>query len=1629
MKQRILQVITSMLLIVTLTMANFLLLCVDVVSYAADAMNVNKNTNHKNIEFMAYFKDERENKITELDTYINNGNLKLYFQISVKQEGYFNGNIVLNNANFRIKPEVLSESISRIENNVIVLNQINAGETKEIEVGIDLLKEEQFDLNFINMESDVSIEGIYRDSLQKDIAINSNRNISLRLVSPYDNVDDGIILSQEIITNKILNFNGEDKRVIQLQVRAGLKDNLFPIEKTIVNIQAPKILDKYPESVLVNSNDVLMTNGKMLSKNDWNYNNESGVISINIENVNENNKVSWRKNGEDKFIITYVLDKDVEINDEKSSISSNIELYDLGNTVMKASNEIILDKNEKDSIVTIDTYQNEASIYKGNLYSGISRDITYKNIVNVNLNNVADEINLREEIQTIGENTLNANYKTTRIKKSDIDNLLGEKGILNILDAVTGNIITTINKDTASDESGFVVVTYPENIKTVVFRFVESERIGKLEIQNTKTIIDNDRNIVKDSNSINLKSAVSYVKDNNEVSLGTIESNIELKETETSVDLQINRTELSAMTSNDNVEFRVVLNSREENNQLFKNPVIRLELPEKIQDIKVNYIKLLYEDELVIKSAVLNGRTIEMVLDGEQTKYKEEAIEGAVIIINANLMTSKKIPTSVEQIKLTYVNNNVTGNSNEGTVSKDINIVSYAGVVTTNQISEYGIDIVNNEGTLAGELALATDTKSVTIRKEIINNKENKISDVKILGAFPTKEAMDVNNMDIEVGNLQISDIDASRVKVYYSNNEMATEDLSNKDNNWTDSIEDNKLVKKYLVVIDELDLLETINISYDITIPSNLEYNETAEEGYTVYYKNVTIDEQVNTKAIRLGTPKGTVLETTLKTLVARKETNEVRENEVLRYAVVVANVGSEDISNVKVKANVPEGTTYVNTDFLNNEVALDDLEFEDINKKQVEFNIDNLPKGQKVTRYYEVKVNKGMSGKDIANTVTTQYGEVTKNSNETKTTVKDGLLELQLISIDAISNIVKSGFEYRYVLNVKNNSDRVLKNVKATIDTNDFIDIFEIYYDYNDRIITEKNSNNITIAEIQPGETIELVIYTTVEIFDDVSSKEVYITANCEVNNEKYNSNEVNVIAQSDLQVSMNMDSENSGKYVKAGDRIKYNITIRNNGERVANAITLRNWISNEVSLVKVMKNGTQLSEEDYSLKVDDTKNQKLLVLKHNPLNVGETIEYEIEVVVNLLLGNTKSIEIIDEASLQIFSTVISKAKITHILQPEEGLNNGGDGTTGDEDNENNENNGNNGNNGDTSKPEEYKIISGVAWIDENDDGKRDSNEKTIEGMTVKLLDTSKNEFVKDKNGNILSTTTSSTGFYSFDKVVKGQYLVIFEYDNTKYGLTIFEKEGISDDLNSNVITKTIKIDGKESKVAATQIININDNNISNINIGLVTAKNYDLQLDKYISKVTVQNNKTVTNTYKDATLVKQEIDAKQVNSTIIVVEYTIKVTNKGDVAAYVKKIADYLSSDYKFNSELNKDWYQSGKDVYCTSLANEKIAPGESREVTLTVIKEMKENNTGLINNTAEIASSYNELGLTDVNSTEGNKVKGENDMGAADLIISIRTGQVVMTVSLIVATIVMVGIAGFIIKKLIIDKRLM
>ena len=1622
MNQKFLKIITVLMLIVTLTMANFVLLCADVVSYANDVINADKSTNNKNVEFIAYLKNEKGEKVNNFDAKMNAEDLKLYFQISVKQEGLFNGDIVLSDANFKFKTNFTDNSISKIEENKVYLNQINAGETKEIEVGIQLFTDSQFDLGLINKQSKIAIEGTYRDSKQKDIAISATRTIEINMVSPYASAEECIKLSQEIITNKVVKYNGEEKRIIQVEVTSGINNNLVPIKSSLIKVQAPKISDKYPE-VLISANKNLSTNGKMLTQDNWNYNKETGLTTIQIENAAENNKVTWTKSGDDKFIVTYIFDKDVEINDEKVSVSSEINLYENTNTVVNASAEMQIGKDEKDSIITTEMNQSEANIYKGKLYAGLSRDITYTTVINSNLAGVVGEINVAEENQKIADKNIVSTYKNTVINKENVLSVLGNDGELTILNSANDTEIAKINAGSQTDENGNVVVNYAEGISEIKIKTTAPQNTGDINLTTTKSIEKIENTIVKVATEITSKIIGNVIEDTKTVNVSETDSKIGLLETETKAQLQLNKTDFSTMSTN-NVEMRVILNSRDENNDLYKNPTLRIQLPSTVQSVDVKSAQLIDEEELKISSVkLLDGNVLEIKLSGEQTNYKDKAIEGAIVILNMDITLDKKLPSSQEKVILTCVNGEKTIQD-----QKLINFVSYAGLVTISRVSDYGIEVINNQGNKETVLPINQNTrgtKTSTVENEIINNEENEITNVSILGTFPTKEAVEGNNFDILASELSVEGIDANRVKVYYSENANATKDLTNKDNEWTENITDSKNVKKYLITVDKLAVREGMKVSYNIQIPQDLEYNLTAKQGYEVYYTNVTSEKQTTADFITMSTEKGATLDVSVKALVAGKEVEAVKEGEIIRYAVTISNTGSEDMTNAKITAKVPENTVLIDSNKLSSmeqtegdyDEADDKIE---LDKTDVEFSIDKLAKGENITKYYEVKVKNGTAGKTIQNNVQLQYGDVTKTSNEVKSTIEEGSISVLLRNTEE-STTLKDGYNYRYLLTVKNETDKKINDVNVTINNPDGIYISKLFYvSDSDEVVSVEDTNILTIKQLNSKETLTIAVYVVSDMKTNNDSENVALTAKVTADNKEYNSNQLDLKIENDTKgLEMTVTSDNSGSYVKAGDKITYNINVKNNASNKLENIKVEDLLSNEVSLNSVTKNGKELSEDEYDVSIDDDKEQKLITLSEDSIDAGESINYTIQVEPNVSYNNGEVAQIINETNLKHSYKVAQTARIEHILKTEESQD--------DDNNNNNNGNGENGNNGNNSSTSSY-MLSGTAWIDENENGQRDSSEKLLEGIKVKLLDAKTNEYVKDSNGNVIETTTNSEGFYAFTKVVSGQYLVIFEYDTTAYGVTAFEKEGVSSESNSKVIEKTMTIDGKETKVGTTEKIDLKQN-VSGINIGLVPAKKYDMQLDKYVTKITVQNSKTVSKDYDNEKLAKQEINGKEVNSTTVIVEYTIRVTNKGEVAGYVKKIADYLSSDYKFSSELNKDWYQDGSDVYCTSLADTKINPGESKDVKLTVIKQMKESNVGLVNNTAEIVSSYNELGLTDINSTEGNKVKGENDMSSADVIIAIKTGQVVATVVLVITTIIILTAAVFIIRKFTANKGIL
>ena len=127
-------IVIAILAIIMLTASDFFMLGSTIMSYAT---NLDSATNNANIEFSAYFKDPDGTIVEELNESIKSEQLKLFAEIKVKNEGYLNGSIEIANSNFKLKENNTSKSILSIQENKINLNQINAGETVELELDIE----------------------------------------------------------------------------------------------------------------------------------------------------------------------------------------------------------------------------------------------------------------------------------------------------------------------------------------------------------------------------------------------------------------------------------------------------------------------------------------------------------------------------------------------------------------------------------------------------------------------------------------------------------------------------------------------------------------------------------------------------------------------------------------------------------------------------------------------------------------------------------------------------------------------------------------------------------------------------------------------------------------------------------------------------------------------------------------------------------------------------------------------------------------------------------------------------------------------------------------------------------------------------------------------------------------------------------------------------------------------------------------------------------------------------------------------------------------------------------------------------------------------------------------------------
>ena len=1598
--------------------------CITTGVYAANIIEQNNETSEENITFDVKLGNEETHEGYEYTADIDSTDTNLYLNIGVKNTGYLK-NILINleNNNYKFDYEKVNDNrIKNITENSIELNQINTSETIELAIPIIPNKDDKVLADELGKDSTVKFKATYINEDNKEREIEKDMTVHINWMASEENLVGE--LSQEVI--RYLNYDG--KTMLSLLLSDGLKDSKLPVSSKQIQISVPTINDLKPAEVIVTAIDTLATNGESdgvnFTSDNYAYDSEAGTLTINVANTaDENGMVSWIKSQPDKFVVTYIY----ETNTNEGAITVHTETTT--NTTLLNGTTVSTNMEKQDydidskigDIATVEVVPQTSNINKGYMYSNkdkqegqIETEFSEKYRLNVGLAEALNEITIKENGDFLGDtNASNFIYdKKVSVSADELTKVLGEDGKIDVVKS-DGTVVGTLNKDTTEIEI---------NDSNISFVTSKPQTEGEINLNVTKAIRGNLE--YSKEQIASFKTLSTKVQINAE-SVGEIT----LDEPTSKVNVQLSNTNLSTVVKNENVVMNIELERNDVTDNLFANPELDIVFPQEITGIEIKEATLLYDEQLVSTDSVIDGNTIKLKFTGTQTEYSSQSMaKGTVIRLVLDLTLNNLSPSKQTNIVLSYTNDNDTiianasnsgvstlsENENTNTVEVPVNVVAPTGFVTTQSMTGYNGNetVTAQENETIGKLPVLDKEKTATISGVIVNNLGKDAEGLKVLGRIPFKGNKQIDgSSDLGTtfdttlaGALSVEGIDAT---VYYSENGEATANLDDENNAWATEYMAN--TKSYMIVANNVVAnTTTFNFSYNIIIPANVDYANMAKASYGVYYNNNA--QEGNNQNVVLASSVGIKTDDVpeINTIIQLIESNSGKEisnggminaGKFLKAKITVRNSGNEEARNVKVKLNIPLEYSQIKQ-----KVEGDRTYTYYENDGVEDFSLGNIASGSEASAELNLFLGVGtMPNEDI----TLRAETTADNSNSTSVGVLelkalDGTLNIELTSNEEDSKL-SANEEFTNSLVLHNYSDNEQKNIKVTINVPTELE----YVSGDDGLDYNANNSTITysIDSIENGEVQRLeftlkakevneyektinmqatATFDTIITSEDGSSSIQSNTESSNTINFNIGSIRADVTFTSNIEGSM-LDTDTLEYYIETTNNSSNSVLV-NISDILPDALYCRAYT------VQNGQNTNTVEQNTNSVGIEET------------INPGDTLRLTIVARAHTLTTGS-SVEIENLPAITVDGQNVQVSSIKHTI------NGTGIYNPDDEDDGHNTVDGT------------YRI-SGVAWIDANKNGRKESTETRLAGVAVTLYDQN-GYIVKDANGIEIKATTDDEGKYALANVPVGEYTAVAEYNTTDYILTTYQLEGIPSSENSDFVEATL--DGKP--VAATNIIRITNANMYNTDIGLQEREQFDLKLDKIVSKVTVTNTKLEPKTTEyNSNFAMVSLLNTYVEYATVLIEYNITVTNEGKVAGYAKELIDYMPEGMAFNSELNPNWYVgSDGNLYTTSLANTIIEPGESKTVTLVLSRRMTGENTGTVVNTAEISQLYNEYGLQDGDSTPGNRKDGEDDISSATTLLAMNTGREVASfMGITLGVIVMIGLAVFLIKKYVIKR---
>ena len=1367
----------------------------------------------------------------------------------------------------------------------------------------------------------------------------------------------------ELNMEKYVNYKMGDKQgtLVQTYLKTGIEyqegQEYVPIDTSNVIINTPKINDKYPESVEVVTKSTKATNGDGSGKDvNYAYNKENGQLQIITENKADEKGNIYTENvagARDEYQLDFYYDANC-YNDKNEKRSLEFK----GNVELKLKDDRDIRKNQE-----ISQNFEVAENVSGLVFADVTTSDIYNGYINANIQNnsayrtqYTENVKIQTSYKEIADE-ITVNSKNLLVNNKDKENETQEIIYKN----------TKVNKNEILDKLGqdgyFQIIDKDGNVLATINKDTEADENGNVQIG-----YDGEKTELNFKFSKPLKLCDINILNTKEIKDTMKDANVTKVETRNTVSCVNNVTEKTKVIDEETKEEKEVENTKQVEIYNYVGTSVA-EIKEAKTYVKVtanntNWTNNVQNDVTFTATLVTSGP--------EYNLFKNPVID-------------IKLPNEVEKV--------VLGESSilydSGLQLGSVQVVDDNGSkVIRVKVNGTQTSYVQNEVVNGANIVIPA---SIILKKDIVSSQEN------IAVSFANYR----NAKSPETGNLDIP----VNVTSIINNNASANEQNSN------NGASANGVATNFAAVSAQA-TLATANNTVVEAKPIDL-------DKISVEYKAFLGDKEL-------------------------ADGDSVHENEYIKYVAKVRNNTGEDVNGLNVVASVPEGTTYVTVQ--NRTLTEEDINSADYDEckitefpEQKEFSSNvvlNKDKEKEICFY--VKVNE-LSGDNTTASISSTI-KAKSGSNEKEFVKVENILNKAELTISLASweTWIGTGGLWMLTINVKNNTSNTFSDVNVNIDTKGRFTLSK--EDTLDKAEQKEDNVIVPINNLGAGQRIEKTIYLRAKTICQKGEDELTLYASAKVNENTYYSNpNIQNIKNPILKVTQT--SEKEGETLKYGDIIEYDFTIKNESKLpIETAFTFQfvDWLDNNMSPISAEYETYMF--DDQSEYVTSKKEKFTLDLSSREIPDGKEYDDVEDMKIPMYIPNGQSVTIkmkakpraIDEKQETSNYGVISyqyngescsfKTNVikNYILpydyvepDPDNPDPDNPDPDNPDPDNPDPDNP--NPDNPNPDNPSENKYnISGLVWKDENKNGIRESSEMLLSGITVKLFNIDTNEIVVVDNNKQI-TTTNQSGQYTFSGVGKGNYIVLFEYDTSKYKLTTYKSNTASDDINSDVINKSVSIDGNEKEVGVTDTINISNQSKTHIDMGLVENGTYDLSLNKYITNVKLTYGTQEENySYDNSKLAKVEVPAKKVDNAKVTIEYKIEVKNEGNVDAIIESIADYKPDGLDFDKSLNSGWnIDNQNNLTNVSMLGSKLEPGKSRSVTLYLTKILSKDSMGTFTNGAEILKTSNLMNLKDIDSVEGNKNKTEDDYSEAQVVISVKTGIVIYASIILVIMLLIVG----------------